>query len=511
MLKKSLQRIIAHAGTLVVPIIIFSTAISAMAASASFRWEPNDPTPEGYRVFSRRSNQAYNYNQPDWEGSAVTCTIANLEDQTEYYFVARAYDGSLESVDSDEAHYLPPEPTNDSPVAVDDTTPPVTDPDPGDDSRPDSTDEDDGMPDDWETLFGLNPTIDDANGDLDQDGISNRDEYRAGLEPDDPGIGMAPERPAPVSPASYSLVERNPVLATAGYDDSDGDAHIATQWQIFDTSSGDCLLDVITDRRLTRLKVPILLLKNGREYHWRLRFFDSGGRASAWSTIDYFTTESAVNDLDGNGIPDNQEGEEVQIDGVYASLSSPAASFKPTGISVASNETIFEIEQMAMVDPDSFEIDETTPVRLPSALVAYTLVLYQPGQRAWVTIHLSDSAPDGATWVKYDAVNGWQDYSTHAEISADRQSVIVEVKDGGYGDADGCANGIIVDPAGLSTAADGDGSSTSATAGGSGGGGGGGGCLVTTIYDVDKGAEAGHGRWQWFKIKMDRFLTIIKR
>ena len=508
---KKAQYRIALISLFFVPLLLVLTTTAVAAASVSLRWDPNDPAPEGYRVFSRKSNQAYNYSQPDWEGKAVTCTIANLEDQSEYYFVVRAYDESLDSADSEEVHYIPPEPTNDSPVAVDDTTPPVTGPDTDDDGISDSADkdhDDDDMPDDWETVFGLNPTIDDANGDLDQDGISNRDEYRAGLEPDDPGVGTAPERPVLFSPASYSQVERNPALSTADYDDGDGDAHIATQWQIFDTSSEDCLLDVITDRRLTRLKVPILLLNGGREYHWRLRFFDSGGRASAWSTIGYFTTESAVNDLDGNGIPDNQEGEDVQIDGAYASLSAPAASFTPTGISVASNDTIFKIEQMAMVDPVSLETDETTPVRLPSALVAYKLLLYQPGQQAWVTIHLSDSVPAGATWVKHDAVNGWQDYSNHAVISADRQSVTIEVKDGGYGDADGCANGIIIDPAGLSTAADGDSSSTAAIAEG---GGGGGGCFVTTIYNVEKGTEAGHGRWKWLKIKIHRFLTIIYR
>ena len=105
-------------------------------------------------------------------------------------------------------------------------------------------------------------------------------------------------------------------------------------------------------------------------------------------------------------------------------------------------------------------------------MLAYKLVLHRPGQRALVTINLSDPAPAGATWIKYDAVNGWQDYSHHATISADRRWVTVEVKDGGYGDADGVANGIIVDPAGLSI------TSTAPAAGGGGGGGGGGGCFL---------------------------------
>lgn len=41
----------------------------------------------------------------------------------------------------------------------------------------------DGMPDAWETLNGLNPAVDDAGLDLDGDGISNLDEYKAGTDP----------------------------------------------------------------------------------------------------------------------------------------------------------------------------------------------------------------------------------------------------------------------------------------------------------------------------------------
>jgi hypothetical protein len=142
---------------------------------------------------------------------------------------------------------------------------------------------------------------------------------------------------------------------------------------------------------------------------------------------------------------------------------------------VASEDTVAEIEQMALIDPVEFEIDETTPDRLPSAMLAYKLLLHRPGQRALVTIKLSDPAPAGATWIKYDAVNGWKDYSHHAAISADRRSVTVEVKDGAYGDADGVVNGIIIDPVGLSTPA----VSTSPTPTG---GRGGWGCFISTIH-----------------------------
>ena len=48
---------------------------------------------------------------------------------------------------------------------------------------------------------------------------------------------------------------------------------------------------------------------------------------------------------------------------------------------------------------------------------------------------------------KYDPVDTeWLDYSEYAEFSSDRKKVYLTLKDGGFGDADGIENGIIVDP-----------------------------------------------------------------
>ena len=460
--KPTLYQRIRQSFTLV-PLIIAMTAPAVTAASVTVSWDPNVPSPQGYRVFARKIDQAYDYSRPDWEGAAASCTLDNLEGQTEYYFVIRAYDGGIESVDSAEAHYIPIEMDNDG----------------------------DGIPDDWEAHFGLNPRVDDADGDLDQDGISNRDEFRAGLEPDDPGVGKSPLAPELLFPESDARVECNPLLDVGDFSDVDGDAHIATQWQVYHNGSTNCLLDVVTNRWLTLLRVPLLLLNGDGTYSWRVRFFDSGGRASAWSARAYFTTQATEDDLDGNGISDNQEGGVVQAQ-VTRSASSPAIRCEPTDLVVASEAIVAEIQQMALIDPKELEIDEATPDHLPSAMLAYKLVLHRPGQRALVTFKLSDPAPAGATWIKHDAVNGWQDYSHHAAISADRRSVTVEVKDGAYGDADGVANGIIVDPAGLAIAP-----IAPTASGGSGGR-----CFISTIHDVKNELPAASGFWQWIKDSM---------
>ena len=43
--------------------------------------------------------------------------------------------------------------------------------------------DDDGIPDEWEATHGLNTSVNDAGGDLDEDGMPNRDEYAADTHP----------------------------------------------------------------------------------------------------------------------------------------------------------------------------------------------------------------------------------------------------------------------------------------------------------------------------------------
>ena len=43
----------------------------------------------------------------------------------------------------------------------------------------------DGLPDDWEKKYGLDPTRNDANEDKDGDGFTNAEEYAAGTDPSD--------------------------------------------------------------------------------------------------------------------------------------------------------------------------------------------------------------------------------------------------------------------------------------------------------------------------------------
>ncbi len=88
--------------------ILFLLPAFSIAAQMTMAWDPNDPTPEGYRIYQRTEGQAYDYSQPVWTGPYTTCTVDNLDDDITYYFIVRAYVGEIESGDSNEVSFLSP-------------------------------------------------------------------------------------------------------------------------------------------------------------------------------------------------------------------------------------------------------------------------------------------------------------------------------------------------------------------------------------------------------------------
>jgi hypothetical protein len=98
-------------------LVLFLLPQNVYSLNVTLAWDPNSEEDlAGYRIFYREKGQSYNYEELAWEGSETTCTIDNLDDNTTYYFVARAFDtwGS-ESGDSNEVYYAPPQ--NTPPVA----------------------------------------------------------------------------------------------------------------------------------------------------------------------------------------------------------------------------------------------------------------------------------------------------------------------------------------------------------------------------------------------------------
>ncbi len=343
----------------------------------------------------------------------------------------------------------------------------------------------DGMPDDWEEQYGLNPLVDDALEDLDGDGVSNIIEYNAGWNPTQPQVNQ-PGLFLPIDDKTDVLL--TPELQTEAFSDPDpDDTHAETRWQIsteFDFSDVlKYVLGLRSDLHLTSLIVPESILNAGTTYYWRVKFYDNNNGESVWSVPYSFTTISAADteDTDQNGIPDDQENAAADLDGDgnpdigQADIKSVDTVVGNAQIGIKISTNVTAIDAIKSIDPADISDTDGRPEDIPLGLVSFKVQVASPGDTAEVTVYLSEPAPSNAKWYKYDTINGWQDYSDHATFSVDRSSVTLEFKDGDYGDADGVANGIIVDPSGLGSAPE----PTPTPA--PGGGGGGGGCFIATV------------------------------
>ena len=118
-------------------------------------------------------------------------------------------------------------------------------------------------------------------------------------------------------------------------------------------------------------------------------------------------------------------------------------------------ESITALESESADEADFIPPSEDAPNFLAFGLIHFKLLVDQPGDEVVVTIYLNKPAYDDGIWYKYDPVNDeWLDYSDFTEFSADRKMAYLTLTDGGFGDADGIENGIIVDPLALRTVND---------------------------------------------------------
>ena len=125
------------------------------------------------------------------------------------------------------------------------------------------------------------------------------------------------------------------------------------------------------------------------------------------------------------------------------------------GISIEDSPAVVAIEALESLNPNDPQFDGRLggkPTDIAFGLIHFKLLLNEVGADATVRVHLSQPAPAGSHWFKFHPIaQTWLDYSDYAVISGDRRSVTLTITDGGWGDLDGIANGIIIDPSGLGT------------------------------------------------------------
>jgi len=156
---------------------------------------------------------------------------------------------------------------------------------------PPPDDDGDGLPNDWETANGLDPTDPaDATEDPDGDGLSNLDEYEAGS---DPQVFGGPDAPALSQPWDAStLASRTPTLSWSPATDPDADP-LTYDVSVIDLDTG---LDETSAQGLELAGVFVIWvvspgLREGGDYGWRARAADPWV-AGPWSETRTFFVDS---------------------------------------------------------------------------------------------------------------------------------------------------------------------------------------------------------------------------
>jgi hypothetical protein len=274
-------------------------------------------------------------------------------------------------------------------------------------------------------------------------------------------VNQAPDQPGLLFPEEGAQdVSLTPLLEIAGFMDPDADDdHGATRWQIAtDDSFEQLILDVTIDRSrtnnyLVNFLVPEGALCSGQLYYWRASVKDARDDDSMWShwseMFTFITTAKVQADVNGNGVADDEEPEYSDLDNdglndndqplmrVYKSRKGQSL------IGINAVDGVSQINCFTSIEPESIP-DEPRP-KLRYGLMVFNVTLDQVGGTARFELYLPEKPRIEDKWYKYDPINGWYEFPVYI----DGDKYFIEITDGGFGDADGVENGIVVDPIGL--------------------------------------------------------------
>lgn len=270
-------------------------------------------------------------------------------------------------------------------------------------------------------------------------------------------LNTNPSAPTPSSPADNAAgVAPHGEITISGYSDANGDTHKCTHWQvadstaIFDNMHMRVNVVIPAETAGLRFKFPRGLLRGAQKHYWRARFCDARGGWSAWMTARSFTTAAetlaitptAAKTLDSNPF---------------------SRDTRPIGFKLKNggDEKFTTLGGVKFED----EVSDTGRAQKPSTsfkfgLIAFTCEGVAIGGTITISLNMPESVPVTAKYFIFDAANGWLDMTSSLSSHDGDSEVFLTLTDGGMGDLDGVANGVVVDPGGFEIS---DGSSSSSS------------------------------------------------
>jgi chitinase len=245
------------------------------------------------------------------------------------------------------------------------------------------------------------------------------------------------------------------VLESSAFTSANPSARLAeTEWQILSQSDRRIVLNVMREASTSnRLRVPKLILEPETAYLWKVRHFDQYGNASPWSTECAFTTRQASYFLGDNGVPANQDvPADADLNDNDVSDNQESATLKsiltPDGrmiaVGIAASQNVRSLDTAIVTDPVAEGVTRNADL-LPYGLLSYRIRVREPGQQAAVALYFSEPVRTPSFWMAFGDQGRWSDCSSSVYPQSDGFSVERLITDGGPDDADGVANGVIVD------------------------------------------------------------------
>lgn len=330
--------------------------------------------------------------------------------------------------------------------------PGTTEPDRDGDGWADSEDAFPDDPGEWLDTDG-DGTGNNADPDDDGDGYADAEEVAAGSDPLDgqaTPLGIRPLAPVILAIAADPAAPLTAfTVALSEFSDPDAPGAVATgvEWALRREvpACEVCRVEFWLTAIPSRLELPPGLLDPAATYRFAARYVDGACLASDWSATYPVTTESDPRDDDADGVEDRAfvagKTDLNAADGVVV-FREPEA-----GTLVELTPDAGRVERLYVSRADELPADQLPEAALPYGLYSFRLAGLAPGQEnVAVTFRFPAPLPPGVGWVKTDPVTGARDYSDRVRI--DGNLAVLLLTDGGRGDGDGVANGVIVDPGG---------------------------------------------------------------